>query len=377
MVSNWFSIDDDDLSKVDKAADFLQREFCPPGADPMWSAEYFRWKLGAANPAGKGYISLAMLEDRVIGTLSLTKKRLIINGNECIGAEWGEGYSSAVIRHSVQPINLSPNDPDPDSYINKSIFGRLASVIRRRAEADGLFIIYGTPNSNAYPGWVNKLGHFDFSEYWNQSFSRPTSGFIAHKYPSLSFLSIVLRNIEKSSIALQKTIYSKVLCKNLDFQINIPSDNELDELWTRLKPGKGFSLVRDASYWRYRYMIHPIAKYNFFAIQEKGHLIGVAVTRLYSGAGGKRIVAVAEWMIEERIPFGYVLSMIMNHYRDSDAAMFILWAGKFIREGRAAVRCLFFPRRRVPIIIADTPHGRLLHDMSDNIKFYLGSSDNI
>ena len=379
MINRWSTVDDDELKMVNKTVGFLQGEFCPPGADPMWSTEYFRWKLGSTNPAGKGYISIAISDGRVVGTVSLTKKRLLINGDgvECIGGEVGDSYSSTAMRRRGRPINLSPNDPDPDSYINRSIFGRLAADVRARAEADGISVIYGTPNSNAYPGWVNELGYFDFKDYSNQLFSRPTSKLVIQKYPSLSLLSKLLRNIEFSSIALQKIIYSRVLCRNLTFETCVPSADELDELWIRLKPVKGFSLIRDAAYWRHRYLEHPIAKYTFFIIREKGHLVGVIVTRLFSVGGGKRVVSIAEWMNDEHIPFGYVLSTVMNYYRKSGVEVFNLWAERSARESIAAARSLFFSRGRVPIILADTPQARMLQTMAANSKFYLGSSDNV
>jgi hypothetical protein len=380
MTSHWSTVNDDELRMTDKAVEFLQGEFCPPpGADPMWSTEYFRWKLGSSNPAGRGYISLAMLDDRVIGTSSLVKKRLLINGNECIGGEVQDAYSAAAIRHSCRPMNLSPKDPDPNSYINKSIFGRLASEVRERADADGISVIYGTANYNSYRSYVNekKLRFFDFKGFQIESFARPTLKLVSRKYPSLSFLSAPLRNIETFWISLQKNIYNRGLCKSFTSDISVPSAAELDELWIRLKPVNGFSLIRDASYWRHRYMDHPIAKYNFFVIREGGQLVGVVVTRLFLAGGGKRVVAIAEWMNDERIPFGYVLSEVLNYYRDSGVESFNLWAGRSTQESRAASRSLFFSRRRVPIIFADTPQARSLQTMAANIKFYLGSSDNV
>ena len=377
MINHWSTVDDDELRITDKTVEFLQGEFCPPGSDPMWSTEYFRWKLGNINPAGKGYISLAMLGGRVVGTVSLTKKRLLINGNECIGGEVGDTYSSAAIRYSVRPVNLSPNDNDPNSYVNKSIFGRLASGVRKRAETNGISIIYGLPNSNAYPGWVNRLGYFDYKGYINQSFSRPTSKLVTRKYPSPSFLNNLLGAIENYLMALQKIIHSRGLCRNLTIENSVPSADELDELWIRLKPDKGFSLIRDASYWRHRYLEHPIARYTFFSIRKRGCLVGVIIARLFSVSGGKRVVSIAEWMNDEDIPFGYVLSAVMNYYKDCGVEIFNLWAESSTQESKSAARKLFFSRGRVPIIFADTPQARSLRNIAVNFKFYLGSSDNI
>jgi hypothetical protein len=375
----WSTVNDDELRMTDKAVEFLQGEFCPPGADPIWSTEYFRWKLGSFNPAGKGYLSLAMLDDRVIGTISIMKKRLLINGYECIGGEVQDAYSAAAIRRNGRCINLSQKDSDPNSYINKSIFGRLTSEVRERAEADGISILYATPaseNSNSYPGFVKKLGFFDCKGFQVESFSRPTSKLVTRKYPSLSFLRILLRNIEISSIALQKIIYSRGLCRNLTFENCVPSADELDELWIRLKPVKGFSLIRDASYWRHRYLEQPIAQYTFFNIRERGHLVGIIVARLFLASGGKRVVSIAEWMNDEDIPFGYVLSVVMNYYRDSGVEVFNLWAERPIQK-RAVARSLFFSRVGVHIILADTPDARSLQTKATINNFYLGSSDNV
>jgi hypothetical protein len=379
MIHYWSAVNDDQLKLADKAVEFLQKEFCPPGADPMWSTEYFRWKLGSTNPAGKGYLSLAMLDDRVVGTTIIVKKRLLINGNECIGGEVQDAYSSAAIRRNGRCSNLSPKNPDPYCYVNKSIFGRLTSDVRDRAEANGISILYATPtkkNSNSFPGFVNKLGFFDCKGFQVGSFSRPTSKLVAQMHPSLSFLRAFLRKIELSSIALQEIFYNRGLRRNLTVEHGVPSAYELDQLWNRLKPVKGFSLIRDASYWRYRYSEHPIAQYTFFTIRARGYLVGIIVTRLFRTIGRKRVVAIAEWMKDDCISFGYLLSMALNYYKNSDVDIFNLWAEKPI-EKKALVRNLFFSGGGVHVILADTPDARSLVTKAAINNFYLGSSDNV
>ena len=375
MLKYWSAINDDELRLVNKTVDFLQNEFCPSGADRMWSPEYFRWKLGPANPAGKGYVSIAMVDDDVVGTISLTKKRLLINGNECIGGEIGDSYSSAILRRRGRPKDPSRIDPNPASYINKSIFGRLASDVRARAEADGISIIYGTPNKNSYPGYINRLGYFDLKDYCNKSFSRPTSKLVARKHPALNFLGVLLRRMESSSIALQKFVYSQSQSGSLVFEACAPSTDELDNLWIRLKPIQGFSLIRDAPYWYHRYLEHPIAQYTFHSIRKRGGLVGIIVTRLHSVGDGRRVVSFVEWMNEEYIQFGYVLSMIMDFYKNSGAEVFSLWVEGSSQEAKVLAKNLFFFRGRVPIILADTLHARSLQTMVNSFKFYLGSSD--
>lgn len=375
MKSYWVTVNDDNLNLVDKMSDFLQSEFCPPTADQMWSPEYFRWKLGSPNPAGNGFVSLAMIDEQVVGCISITKKRLLVNGKEYLGAEIGDSYSSAVIRRRGRPLHLSSFDSDPKSYINRSIFGRLASEVRARAEDDGVSIIYGTPNKNAYPGWTKRLGYYDLVNYYNKTFFRPTSKFLVRKYPLLKFIKPILRGTEISWEIIQKHIYNQFQNKNLTYEICAPTEDELNDLWLHLKPACGFSLIRDASYWRHRYLEHPIAKYNYFSIREKNSLVGIVVTRLHMIEDNKCYVSITEWMIKEHIQFGYILSMILEYYRNSGVDVFNYWADKSSEEARAAGKNLFVTRGKKPIIVADSPDGQLLLSMSSGIQFYIGSSD--
>ena len=103
MNTEWVSVNGDDLRLINKAAAFLEREFRAADADPIWSVEYFQWKLGPSNPAGRGYLSLAILDDEVVGVVSLTKKRLLINGRHVVGGEVGDTYTSARVRRGSQP----------------------------------------------------------------------------------------------------------------------------------------------------------------------------------------------------------------------------------------------------------------------------------
>lgn len=264
MISIWDAINDDNLMLVDKTVSFLQSEFCPAGIDPMWSENYFKWKLTNINPAGSGHLSVALFNNQVIGTVSLTRKRILINGIEYIGGEVGDSYSSTSFRRRIQCSSLSNFDSNPDSYINKSIFGRLASDVRARAEENGMKIIYGTANKNAYPGWTKRLGYFELTTYDNRSYARSTVNLLISKIPLLKLLSGVVYTTESLLLYLAKQMYLNKSAIRLSFEERTPSEDEIDSLWCELKPTIGFSLVRDASYWVHRYVKHPLAKYSFF-----------------------------------------------------------------------------------------------------------------
>jgi hypothetical protein len=374
MNTTWVPVNGDDLQLMDKAVAFLQGEFCPADADPVWSVEYFRWKLGSDNPAGAGYVSLAMLDDKVVGIVSLTKKRLLVNGKPVAGGEVGDTYTSARVRRGAQPAVSSTLDPDPASFVNRSIFGRLASDTRARADADGIRVIYGTPNANAYPGWTKRLGYFDFQAYDNQSFSRPTWRMFIKRYPGLAFAKSVIQAGENGLISVHAAL-SRAANGGLVFGVQPPSEEEIEALWERVKPSKGFSLVRDGEYWRHRYLEHPLARYVLFDVRRQEVLVGVVAIRLTGNGGGKSVLSIVEWMTEEYVSFGFLLTQTLDAFKSSEIDSFNFWANAAGQEAKAARQSLFVRRGRVPIIFADTVGSREVGAMKNSIYFYLGSAD--
>lgn len=375
MGEVWSTVNDDELRLIQQAVDFLQSKFCPEGAEPMWSAEYFRWKLGESNPAGKGYISLAMIGGKVVGVFSLAKKRILIDGVECVGGEIGDGYSSVAIMRSTKPASLSSTDQNPDSYINKSVFGRLVSDVTSRAEADGLIFIYGTPNENSYLPLVNRLNYFELTGYFNSTFSRPTAMLVISKYPALKSLAPVLRAFDFSYQSVNSFFCGSRASKGWEFEVGLPATQEIEALWVRVKPMRGFSLVRDEAYWRHRYCEHPFARHTFFSIREKGKLVGIVVIRVALVRKRKSVAYIVEWMLENQVKFGSVLSYVMAHYRRTDVQSFSLWAQRGSREAKAAAKALFLFRGRAPIVFADHPTARSLQNTASETKFFFGSSD--
>jgi len=376
-IQYWSTVHDDKLELVDKTVRFLQNEFCLDGTDMMWSPEYFSWKLGASNPAGKGYMSLAVEDDQVVGTISITKKRLLINGEKYLGAEIGDSYTAASIRRKGLPLDLSSVDSNPQVYKNKSIFGRLVSEVRHRAESDGVSLIYGTPNEFSYNGYVKHLGFVEVEKYVNKSYLRPTSLLLIKRVPVLKMFYKLFRMSEILSNKIPLFLFSNIFNRGVTFDNSIPSNDELNLLWDRSKPSKGFSLVRDAKYWHHRYTEHPLAEYNFHCARKKGCLEAIYVTRKFSSGKDKVSVSIVEWMGSGNVKFSYALAKILNEYNDSGVHYFHLWAQESSKEAKSAVSSLFLIRKIAPIIITNTPFSEDIITASNNIKFFLGSSDAI
>jgi len=374
MSDVWHAVGDDALSKVNDAAKFLMEEFCPLGADPIWSGDYFRWKLGSANPAGSGFLSLAISGGRVVGTVSVTRKRLWLDGHEHAGGEVGDCFSSPSVRLHAIPADLSLRDPNPKSYVNRSIFGRLASETEMRATAAGVSLIYGTSNRNAYPGWTRRLGYQDRAEFRIRSFVHPTANYVASIHRSLSWFRAGFLAAESVLLGGLRQ-FRRLGGQTLSVERGTPSPGELGELWQRTRPTAGFSLVRDAAYWSHRYREHPLATYEFFLVRKRNRLCGVVVTRCFLGAGNRRHLSFLEWMNEEDVPFARVVVEILYAFRADDIDIVSLYAREQSAESGALRRSFFLPRSRIPIIFADTPLARGFKCSPEAIEFYIGSSD--
>ena len=190
MTKIWDIIIADDLSKIGDAAKFLQ-SFYPPEIDTIWSEDYFRWKLGKQNPAGAGFMTLAICDNNVVGTTTITKKRLWINGKLIIGGEIGDTYTHPDFLRQGKPAALHKLTPDPEAYLNKSIFGRLVTETISRATNAGVSIIYGTPNANSMPGYTKRLNFIEYKNYPNRNYIRPTPLGVTHKVSFFKYFTFI------------------------------------------------------------------------------------------------------------------------------------------------------------------------------------------
>jgi GNAT superfamily N-acetyltransferase len=115
--------------------------FAPPGVDSdarrSHSGAYYLWKL-QRNSAGRGFVSLAMDGDRLVGTATVTRKKMRFNGQIIEAAEIGDTFT------------------DPE-FQRQGIFSTLVTATRDRAVASGVRLIYGTPNINSLPGYEKNL----------------------------------------------------------------------------------------------------------------------------------------------------------------------------------------------------------------------------
>lgn len=375
MNKLWDVVNDDELLLVDKTVGFLQGEFCPEGSDPIWSRDYFEWKLGKRNPAGTGYIALATIDEQVIGTVSITKKRALLDGRECIVGEIGDSYSSAQYRRNSKARLPFELDENPDSYFNKSIFGRLASEVRKRALEDGVDIIYGAPNENAYPGWIKRLDYIDNQGAPIIPFFKPTVEFVANRFSLPSPIKFLLLFAERVITYVDTQVTLNIWNRNLTIEEEWPENRELDELWQRNKPDSGFSLIRDSQYWDNRYVQYPLGSYQMFTVRNNNDLVGVFVTRKHKIEESRVYVSLLEWLLDPGVSFHAVLAFLSKQHLASKVEMFNFWALKKTPEAKSSWPHIYLSRGRKPIIFANTRGGKSVMSSDGKFDFHMGSSD--
>ena len=324
------------------------------------------------NPAGKGYLAVAIANNKIIGTASITKKKLLINEKLYLAGEIGDTYTLPNMRRE-KPECLSEYSEDPKSYINRSIFGRMVTDLVKQAEKDGITIIYGTPNKNSYPGYIKRLG-FKELPYSNFSYSRPKIKQFIRYYPVLKYFRKIASMIDYFYVNLVKMMYKKIYYKDIKFDSSDIAPQGIQQLFEQLILDKGFSLLRDFKYWEYRYGKHPLYKYTFHSCLKNNILVGVVVSRVMDLPDGRKAVAIPEWMISKDLSLSYLLINIIYYYRKLDLDVFILWgidSNLYISDIK---KNLFIKRNKIPIIIHNKSAVNI-EDLGEKFQFYMGSSD--
>jgi len=127
---HWRIVPSDKLTRetVIRMAEFFSERPESVVRKISYTPEYFLWKINK-NPAGPGYVSLAMDEDRIVGILTLTRRRLWFRGREVMAAEMADGIV------------------DQD-YRGRGIHATLVEDTRTRALGDEVKLIYGIFDHN-------------------------------------------------------------------------------------------------------------------------------------------------------------------------------------------------------------------------------------
>ena len=212
-------LDELPMGLVTKAIDFFNYNY-PNDSKKQMDLGFFSSKLDHANPNGRGYFTVAIYDGKVVGTCTAVRKTLISGTNLIKAVEIGDTYTSKNFRKSCQFSQLYSGTSSADEYLNKSIFGRLATETLDRARADGVEYVYGTPNLQAKLSW---LGRLNFKLVDGNFTYRISSASITHSFYASS------RTLKAFGLVYTKITY--LLCKfaTNKYSISLVSKHDLHQ----------------------------------------------------------------------------------------------------------------------------------------------------
>jgi GNAT superfamily N-acetyltransferase len=240
------------------------------------------WKL-RENPYGSGFASLMMTEEsrrRIVSTCTVTPKRLWMGGREQKWAEIGDTFTNP-------------------SFQRKGMFAALVNASRSRGQAAGFEIIYGLPNENSRPGYVNKLNfavdeHVAFVNHVVVVTPRGAARQAARVHP---WAETLLRHPSVGSVKYAvRGLLRAVRSRHFEIEAVSTCGPEFDDLWERARAELAVAQVRDARHLTWRYLDNPFP-YRLLAARRGGQLVGyVAVLVTPPHADGLRRGYLMDWL---------------------------------------------------------------------------------
>jgi hypothetical protein len=365
------SLDDLDPSGLQLVSDFFNEHF--PGVFyPKCTPELFTWKLGPSNPAGRGFLTVAMSNGLVVGTASGTRKILIENNLILNALEIGDTFTHPDFRKKGKCITpLSPNI-ESDKYFTVSIFGRLVSETISRAQLNGVNFIYGTPNENSRPPYLKRL---KFIEIDNENIYSKI--IFTPKFAPLRRIHWVLHIFEFVFQLLTRGLSFLKLGKNSLQEISSSQfiENFKDEaILAEYKPNRMY-LVNNYQVLYHRYILHPNHQYRFFQVNVKNLKKGVLITTEILRSSGVSSLVVSDWLFsDEKIEKSLFLfiSKLRTYNHNSETISF--W--EFGRAGKLKQLLLgIITRKKISVISKDLRNSNS-NEASQFGDFHIGWSDN-
>lgn len=346
-ISKYKVILDINFEYIERAVEFLNQANKEIG----WTVNGMRKKLSDENPAGKGYLALAVFNNKVIGTASLTKKIVLLYGIKVKAAEVGDTYTDPLYRRNLQPFTYYGSDENPESYVNKSIFGRLLSEVRDAALAEGVEIVYGTPNENSYPGYTKYLGFMPTENYKINSYCKYKLSFILKKIAQK--FNLKFKNKLPNNVGVNKNIKKQ----------------EYENLISRVY-GNHYDLIlsKNYDYINYRYLINR-NDYFYEKYYSDDVLKCIIIYRIKS-INNINYIFIAELICDDhKYANKYIKKISIIKYIDA----VVIWTDDSTYKKLQLNKNLFSYRNNIPLIIYN--NNKIIH--SKHMSFGMGCTDNV
>ena len=219
--------------------------------------DIWRWQF-VDNPAGAGFVRLAVHDGLVVGQYAAIPTRFRVAGVERIFA-------------------MSCDTMTHPGYQKQGIFVTLAQELYAGiAERHGVSTVWGFPNDVSHPGFVGKLGWFD-THVFPLRVKPIRSARVLQRWLRSPLLSGIAGAVADRAYRLVTPRVREPRRCRLEPLARF--DERFDALWARHAGLAAVVQVRDRAYLNWRYCAVPEFGYRPFAVHVDGRLEGYVVTR--------------------------------------------------------------------------------------------------
>jgi hypothetical protein len=199
---------------LSQAVDFFNSEF-PTNSSKAMTVDFFTSKMRTVEGRSLGWLAVAMYGEKVVGTCSVIQKELLFRDKIIQAIEIGDTFTSPDFRRDCHFRVKYPGSSSFDDYLNKSIFGRLATEALDLARSKGIQFVYGVPNQQAKLSWLNKMGFSLVDGGATVRISSPTlshpaiqnSSFRSLAYKAYTWVTLAISRWSSRNYAFERVSY--------------------------------------------------------------------------------------------------------------------------------------------------------------------------
>lgn len=328
-------------------------------------SEYYKWKF-ESNPYARGYLHLEHRNSHVVGSASITPKRIAILGETCLGAEIGDTFTHP-------------------SYRRQGIFTKGVTLCTKYGISNGFNVIYGTPNTLSLPGYKKKLCYtpcpFAKVKYMCKYLDvQPLERWFRRKMGT-NLLSRASAHIFFRYLQFRSRLQRQQLSSNRLLLEILPVEEftwDLDGLWGTSRKDYAFFTIRDKKYLNWRYFTNP-DKYVVLAGIFKGTCLGYVIMKV-SKSRNLVIGTICDFVTwEDRMD---VFNLLLRQAEKKLIAMGVHYIHVMCSEKSPYFRGLFtsgyvIRSSRPVIVFAGTKDGRRVIKENTRWHFTYADSDMI
>ncbi len=322
--------------------------------------EYHKWKC-CSNPVQPGYIWLAEDGDRIVATASMTPKRMKILERTVLAAETGDTFTLP-------------------EYQGRGIFTSLVKSTTAEAVKKGINFIYGLPNNDSLPGYINKLDYRQITSPRLCYLGRPLNikKILSQKTNSPLVASILSPPLEIVSRVIFKLAAIRIGRSSLSVSQVSSFPDDIEKLWERVSAHYDVILVRNKEYLEWRYVAAPNRYLILIARSQEGEVSGYMVARI-ADEKDRRVGYLVDFLsLEDNAGvFNKLVMTLLGVFRSNKVDLISTWVMKGSFYYKTLLKLGFLPWTKILLICYKDELGDKILGKAYKWHFTQGDSDGI